>query len=227
MLYLPLCLKGKGKGEKKPAEACSTTSQTSLTQPQFHTELQKVNYLLEFSFSHIAIALSLAYIAVFVLLVILKDSAFRSLYCFVSASHSHLKGRDKIRICRCLIYRSMAAPTPGSCKCGLQVPLVLLCFFSLSFLLSNSVLSLKFELHSKDSVEMKTIMSSKLVLGSRPPRCVNRCMSCRPCMAVLVIPPHRNRKPSSSDSLKTTPQDDEGYYLLSWKCRCKNKFFQP
>ncbi|GAB4828276.1 hypothetical protein Ancab_035189 [Ancistrocladus abbreviatus] len=62
----------------------------------------------------------------------------------------------------------------------------------------------------------------KLVLGSRPPRCINRCMSCRPCMAVLVIPPHKKKKATIN-----VPQDEETYYLLSWKCRCKNKLYQP
>ncbi|XWS70704.1 hypothetical protein CRYUN_Cryun03dG0070100 [Craigia yunnanensis] len=28
-----------------------------------------------------------------------------------------------------------------------------------------------------------------MVLGSRPPNCVNRCFSCRPCMAALVASP--------------------------------------
>ncbi|KAE8735215.1 EIN3-binding F box protein 1 [Hibiscus syriacus] len=30
----------------------------------------------------------------------------------------------------------------------------------------------------------------KLQVGSRPPRCVNKCSSCRPCMATLVIQPN-------------------------------------
>ncbi|KAH9622533.1 hypothetical protein KSS87_014602 [Heliosperma pusillum] len=58
--------------------------------------------------------------------------------------------------------------------------------------------------------------SRRMVIGSRPPRCTNRCMNCRPCMAVLVIPPHR-----------LSPHEEENYYLLSWKCRCHNKLFQP
>ncbi|XVF35594.1 hypothetical protein REPUB_Repub18cG0159600 [Reevesia pubescens] len=31
-------------------------------------------------------------------------------------------------------------------------------------------------------------------VGSRPPTCVNKCFSCRPCMATLVIHPHGERK---------------------------------
>ncbi|XP_039018021.1 EPIDERMAL PATTERNING FACTOR-like protein 1 [Hibiscus syriacus] len=61
----------------------------------------------------------------------------------------------------------------------------------------------------------------KMVLGSRPPKCFNRCLSCRPCMAALVASPnHRNTRSSSY-------QGDESYYLLAWKCKCGNKFFQP
>nr|GMC95895.1 EIN3-binding F-box protein 1-like [Ipomoea batatas] len=50
----------------------------------------------------------------------------------------------------------------------------------------------------------------------------------RPCVAALVIPPHDDkngfRRPSSSSS---SGAGDESYYLLSWKCRCGNKYFQP
>ncbi|CAH9089500.1 unnamed protein product [Cuscuta epithymum] len=66
----------------------------------------------------------------------------------------------------------------------------------------------------------------RMVLGSSPPKCVGRCMGCRPCVAALVIPPHKwwwFRRASSS----STGPGDENYYLLSWKCRCRNKFYQP
>lgn len=67
----------------------------------------------------------------------------------------------------------------------------------------------------------------KTVLGSSPPRCVNKCSSCRPCTATLVVPPHHHKM----NNLKaTTPyhyEGDETYYLLSWKCRCRDKLFQP
>ncbi|KAF6156668.1 hypothetical protein GIB67_017804 [Kingdonia uniflora] len=65
----------------------------------------------------------------------------------------------------------------------------------------------------------------KLVLGSRPPMCINRCLSCRPCKATLVIPPSP-RKRSSTFRASSYHQDDT-YYLLSWKCRCGNKIYQP
>ncbi|KAG6429968.1 hypothetical protein SASPL_108027 [Salvia splendens] len=63
----------------------------------------------------------------------------------------------------------------------------------------------------------------KMVLGSRPPACVNRCMSCRPCEATLVIPPHQK----ASYGASSHRGGDDSYYLLSWKCRCGNKLYQP
>ncbi|KAL1551391.1 EPIDERMAL PATTERNING FACTOR-like protein 6 [Salvia divinorum] len=63
----------------------------------------------------------------------------------------------------------------------------------------------------------------KMVLGSRPPACVNRCMSCRPCEATLVIPPHQR----ASYGASSHRGGDDSYYLLSWKCRCGNKLYQP
>ncbi|KAL8152561.1 hypothetical protein V2J09_010321 [Rumex salicifolius] len=90
---------------------------------------------------------------------------------------------------------------------------------------------------SVKSIASQTEEEMKMVLGSRPPRCTNRCRNCRPCMAVLVIPPHKktniNHEQESSSTSTTSssfvlvPQEEENYYLLSWKCRCKNKFFQP
>ncbi|CAA2944803.1 Hypothetical predicted protein [Olea europaea subsp. europaea] len=62
----------------------------------------------------------------------------------------------------------------------------------------------------------------KMVLGSRPPGCVNKCMNCRPCEATLVIPPHRKGVFG-----KLSHREDDTYYLLSWKCRCGNKLYHP
>ncbi|KAI4344138.1 hypothetical protein L6164_011404 [Bauhinia variegata] len=89
---------------------------------------------------------------------------------------------------------------------------LLIFVFSFTFFLTEGSASV--EVHTKDLKE--------LVLGSRPPRCLNKCLNCRPCMATLVISPHqRNGHKASS------VQRDESYYLLSWKCKCGNKFFQP
>ncbi|KAE9602289.1 hypothetical protein Lalb_Chr12g0197991 [Lupinus albus] len=70
---------------------------------------------------------------------------------------------------------------------------------------------------------MGLMKQMKLALGSRPPRCVNKCLKCRPCMAALIIYPRLK----DGWIHNVTAQKDEGYYLLSWKCKCGNKFFQP
>ncbi|KAL2338384.1 hypothetical protein Fmac_012830 [Flemingia macrophylla] len=94
---------------------------------------------------------------------------------------------------------------------GLKTSLTLILIISLTLFPSNSV-------------GLKGVKHKKLVLGSRPPKCVNKCLSCRPCMAALVISPHHR---VGHIHKATTAQRDEGYYLLSWKCKCGNKFFQP
>lgn len=70
----------------------------------------------------------------------------------------------------------------------------------------------------RDSEHVKQM---KLVLGSRPPRCINKCLGCKPCTAALVTSQHHRNQ------IKVSLQRDEGYYLLAWKCKCKDKFFQP
>ncbi|KAG6589847.1 EPIDERMAL PATTERNING FACTOR-like protein 8 [Cucurbita argyrosperma subsp. argyrosperma] len=70
----------------------------------------------------------------------------------------------------------------------------------------------------------------ELVIGSRPPRCFNKCLNCRPCVAALVISQRHkgvhNNAFSSLEAALPAPRDD-AYYLLSWKCKCKDKYFQP
>ncbi|WOG96610.1 hypothetical protein DCAR_0415946 [Daucus carota subsp. sativus] len=61
----------------------------------------------------------------------------------------------------------------------------------------------------------------KMAVGSSPPKCVNKCLGCKPCMAALVISPPLK---ASSTSIFVR---DESYYLLSWKCKCRNKYYQP
>ncbi|OAY79456.1 EPIDERMAL PATTERNING FACTOR-like protein 6 [Ananas comosus] len=62
-------------------------------------------------------------------------------------------------------------------------------------------------------------------LGSRPPRCVNKCSSCSPCTATLVVSPH-GRGPTAVSPARAA-EDGSNYYLLAWKCACGNKLFQP
>ncbi|MCD9558440.1 hypothetical protein HAX54_015814 [Datura stramonium] len=105
----------------------------------------------------------------------------------------------------------MMASTINIYSKGLKfVVLIVMLIYSLTFLLSISG-------RSGERKQMRMVM-----LGSSPPKCVNRCKGCRPCMAALVIPPH-TRKGSKT----LTTREDEGYYLLSWKCRCGTKYYQP
>ncbi|XP_047938844.1 EPIDERMAL PATTERNING FACTOR-like protein 5 [Salvia hispanica] len=66
----------------------------------------------------------------------------------------------------------------------------------------------------------------KMGLGSKPPACLNRCMSCRPCVATLAIP-SQSQKRSPFIYVKFSHAQDDTYYLLSWRCTCGNKLFQP
>ncbi|CDO98149.1 unnamed protein product [Coffea canephora] len=75
---------------------------------------------------------------------------------------------------------------------------------------------------SNTNSDQNALQGRKMVLGSRPPGCVNKCMSCQPCKATLVIPPHQDE-----GSRKLAHREDDSYYLLSWKCRCGDKLFQP
>ncbi|WMV36703.1 hypothetical protein MTR67_030088 [Solanum verrucosum] len=88
--------------------------------------------------------------------------------------------------------------------------IIVMLIYSFTFLASISG-------RSEERKQMRMVM-----LGSSPPKCVNRCKGCRPCIATLVIPPHTNK------GLETiTSREDEGYYLLSWKCKCGTKYFHP
>ncbi|GAB2269490.1 hypothetical protein Dimus_004407 [Dionaea muscipula] len=83
---------------------------------------------------------------------------------------------------------------------------------------------------------VEQVSSKKVLMGSRPPICKNRCLSCRPCMATLVVPPHQNNKGTLGNSISYYGHGDgdgngdgttDNYYLLSWKCKCGSKLFQP
>ncbi|KAK9677208.1 hypothetical protein RND81_11G128100 [Saponaria officinalis] len=80
--------------------------------------------------------------------------------------------------------------------------------------------------------------SQKLVLGSKPPTCVNKCLSCKPCIATLVVHTHHQVKSiffskNNYEFITSNNLNDYGdnnhdsYYLMSWKCKCGNKLFQP
>ncbi|KAK4267545.1 hypothetical protein QN277_024314 [Acacia crassicarpa] len=106
---------------------------------------------------------------------------------------------------------------------GVQVSVTLLFVFFLTVLLLPT---------KSGSTERDIEEENKKVIGSKPPSCVNKCLKCRPCLATLVTPDHHQRK-KNSDNKKglfkvwSRGEDDDPYYLLSWKCTCKDKLFQP
>ncbi|KAI6689946.1 hypothetical protein NL676_026774 [Syzygium grande] len=88
----------------------------------------------------------------------------------------------------------------------------------------------------------ESLKHREMILGSRPPDCVDRCFGCIPCAPALVVPGYQKKhfttsssedhshnfqtewsRTSSSDDDK----DDDSYYLLSWRCRCGDKIFHP
>nr|GEV74785.1 epidermal patterning factor-like protein 8 [Tanacetum cinerariifolium] len=71
---------------------------------------------------------------------------------------------------------------------------------------------------------VSSIQIRKKILGSRPPGCIHKCMNCNPCRATLVIPPHHKRITYREQS---SHGQDDCYYLLSWKCKCGDRLFQP
>ncbi|KAJ6408063.1 hypothetical protein OIU84_011383 [Salix udensis] len=100
---------------------------------------------------------------------------------------------------------------------SIRIAIIVILFFFLAFPPPIAVGSSMF---SRGGGDMK---QKKMVLGSRPPQCISRCFHCKPCMAALVTPLHHKsvvRGPSSS-------REDESYYLLSWRCKCGDKYFQP
>lgn len=69
----------------------------------------------------------------------------------------------------------------------------------------------------------ESLGQKEMVLGSKPPGCVNKCLNCRPCIATLVIPSHQKK----GTFVAWSRNEDDSYYLLTWRCRCGNKFYQP
>ncbi|MFS7971110.1 putative EPIDERMAL PATTERNING FACTOR-like protein [Helianthus anomalus] len=88
---------------------------------------------------------------------------------------------------------------------------ILLLFFTVSHSISGY-----------DDRVVASVRQNNKILGSRPPRCVHKCVNCRPCEATLVIPPHYK-----TIRYRDQSHYEDNYYLLSWKCKCGDKLFQP
>ncbi|KAL2322887.1 hypothetical protein Fmac_027266 [Flemingia macrophylla] len=78
--------------------------------------------------------------------------------------------------------------------------------------------------------EDKTMLRPRI--GSRPPRCERRCMSCGHCEAIQVPtnPQVQNRKKNSSKFSTIAYArfgGNSNYKPMSWKCKCGNLIFNP
>ncbi|OMO54338.1 hypothetical protein CCACVL1_27881 [Corchorus capsularis] len=113
------------------------------------------------------------------------------------------------------------APSSKTCPNNGLLKVAITVIFIFTAVLTFLPLSAVGTLNSGESDERK------MVLGSKPPGCVNKCLSCRPCMATLVIPSHQSWKKNTFRSAKYNADKDDSYYLLSWKCKCGDKLFQP
>ncbi|CAJ1955067.1 unnamed protein product [Sphenostylis stenocarpa] len=105
---------------------------------------------------------------------------------------------------------------------GFQVALTLALFFSLIVPLPKSVIVKGVVGGSVLSDSRKILEGKKVVIGSKPPACGNKCMNCRPCTATVVVSNHKRK-----GFMISSHGEDDSYYLLSWKCRCGDKLFQP
>ncbi|KAL2548650.1 Epidermal patterning factor-like protein [Forsythia ovata] len=85
-----------------------------------------------------------------------------------------------------------------------------------------TVLAVEVEVLKQGSHEVE---ARKMIIGSRPPRCLNKCLNCKPCIAALVITSHHNK--GSDTPHNRDNQGDDNYYLIAWKCKCGNKLFHP
>ncbi|KAK4765288.1 hypothetical protein SAY86_026378 [Trapa natans] len=91
---------------------------------------------------------------------------------------------------------------------------------------------------SKDG-DLKSLGRRKTMMGSRPPDCVNQCSSCRPCVPTLVVSGWRSKSAMGEDGGNDADflvdgrirgheeENGPGYYLLTWKCKCGNKIYDP
>ncbi|RRT47612.1 hypothetical protein B296_00044905 [Ensete ventricosum] len=70
----------------------------------------------------------------------------------------------------------------------------------------------------------------RALIGSRPPICERRCMTCGHCEAVQVPVIPQERNPTRQFwGIATLRGGDysSNYKPLSWKCKCGNRIFNP
>ncbi|URE19770.1 EPIDERMAL PATTERNING FACTOR-like protein [Musa troglodytarum] len=72
-------------------------------------------------------------------------------------------------------------------------------------------------------------LTVRALIGSRPPLCERRCMTCGHCEAVQVpvIPQERNPTRQFWGIATLRGDYSSNYKPLSWKCKCGNRIFNP
>ncbi|WOL19942.1 hypothetical protein Cni_G28744 [Canna indica] len=74
------------------------------------------------------------------------------------------------------------------------------------------------------------VEEDKFRLGSTPPSCHNRCNLCNPCMAVQVPTLPRSEKATTTTFpvvVSSYGNQYSNYKPLGWKCRCRDRLYDP
>ncbi|KAK7311744.1 hypothetical protein RJT34_10071 [Clitoria ternatea] len=101
----------------------------------------------------------------------------------------------------------------------------------------RAILNHEYEVNKKELKEREGIMVAKHQIGSRPPKCENRCRACGHCEAVQVpVVPQIQSQRSHYFSIaravtvvtySSRSDDLSNYKPMSWKCKCGDYFFNP
>lgn len=100
--------------------------------------------------------------------------------------------------------------------------------FTLALLLNFFILGLCVD-KSPLSAPQAMLMEDKIRLGSTPPSCHNRCNTCNPCTAVQV-PTLPGRRAGATDAKfvdQSAYSQYSNYKPLGWKCRCRDRLYNP
>ncbi|XP_072958000.1 EPIDERMAL PATTERNING FACTOR-like protein 2 [Typha angustifolia] len=73
------------------------------------------------------------------------------------------------------------------------------------------------------------IGAMRAIIGSRPPICERRCISCGHCelVQVPVVPQEKKRAGHFVTTITSLFNDHSNYKPLSWKCKCGDIIFNP
>ncbi|XP_077233498.1 EPIDERMAL PATTERNING FACTOR-like protein [Tasmannia lanceolata] len=115
--------------------------------------------------------------------------------------------------------------------CYLLISLLLLnlSLTQMRFMAEGRLISTLLEVGAVGDKEEKMLVRARI--GSRPPSCERRCVSCGHCEAVQVpaIPQEKSGKRHSNIVFTTNSrgEDTSNYKPMNWKCKCGNMIFNP